>query len=325
MKNVNEFLSKKHDYIVEEYQYKNTTESEIAKVLGVSASAVCRYRHAHGITRLHKNDEWLREQFALGISDTEIAKKINCSTRPIMEGFIRLGLREPKKKRELVVNDNFFSSYNRHSCYWAGFILADGHIEAYTGYGRNVPNYKLKIFLSATDKEHLEKFNKKLSKQNMIKEQTTTLNVTGKSYDMVVFRTSRKQLCLDLINKFEIPHTNKSMKEFISDKIPKEFLKDFIRGYFDGDGSVSNVKHNTRVCILGSETICNQIKGIISKEYGREIGYVTADDKGKTTVYKYNIDRQKDIILFYLFIYDSRSHVYLKRKKDIFKKIFNKI
>ena len=118
-------------------------------------------------------------------------------------------------------NIKFFSDHNENSCYWAGFILADGCIR------KNV----LHIKLSKKDKSHLEKFLKSIESNYTIKDYendysgASCVSISGNWYKS------------DLFNNFGI--TERKTFEVKYPNIPEKYDKHFIRGIFDGDGCIT--------------------------------------------------------------------------------------
>lgn len=313
-------LKKYHDLIKEEFCYKNNDDRSIAKMIGVSDSSVRRYRHANKIYNLYKDTEWLTERFHEGLSSVEASKIINTSPSTISRAWIRLGLRECVKKNILTINNNFFSEYTHESCYWAGFICADGHIEAWEMHGRNVPNYKLKIILSTKDFNHLRLFADSIGENIPVVSRSVTLS-NEKTYEQCELKIARKQICLDLIEKFEIAHTNKSLKEFISTKIPDEFLSDYIRGCIDGDGWIGDKKRHIGIC--GSFKLCSQVRDIFCKKLNIKNVNVCRDKSCVGDLYRVNFYSKDALIKIYEYLYKENS-VYLKRKHDRFKKLVSR-
>lgn len=312
--NLNEY----HDLIIEEFCYKNNDDRSISKIIGVSDSSVRRYRHANKIINLYKDDNWLTERFNEGLSSVAAASLINVSPSTISRAWIKLGLREKEHKNSLTINDNFFSEYNSESCYWAGFICADGHIEAWNMHGRSTPNYKLKIILSEKDRCHLELFANSIGEDIPIKKRNVTLN-NGKTYPQIELKISRKQICLDLMDKFEIAHTNKSMKEFISDKIPAEFLPDFVRGCIDGDGWVKGTSNAIGLC--GSYELCSQVSKIFYDKLG--INEYEPRRDGKSDLFRIEYYSKANLTSIYKYLYKDNS-IFLHRKHDRFLEIISR-
>lgn len=69
---------------------------------------------------------------------------------------------------------------------------------------------------------------------------------------------SSTQLINDLEQNFEIKN-KKSLTCEISNKIPKKYIKDYIRGYFDGDGSITFTSTDT-INFLGTKKTVSFIR-----------------------------------------------------------------
>lgn len=157
----------------------------------------------------------------LFMSNASLAKKYGIHRKTVKECLQSQGVKLRTRTPKTSVNHFFFSEYNAISCYWAGFILADGYI-------RTNRRFNLHIKLQKQDVGHLEKFKSDIEFCGRILEYPDYFSIS----------ISSSQLLFDLADKFEI-HNNKSLTCRISDKIPSEYLKDYIRGYFDGDGCIT--------------------------------------------------------------------------------------
>lgn len=175
------------------------------------------------------------------IGTMELSKKYGVSRTTVQRHLIKNGVKLRKRTPKLRVNHFYFSEYNESSCYWAGFILADGYI-------RTNKRFTLEIKLQKQDVGHLEKFKNDISYEGRVIERPTYHSVT----------ISSSQIVDDLRENFDIT-TRKSLNCEISGKIPKQYLKDFIRGYFDGDGSISYTTTNT-ISFLGTEKTVDFIR-----------------------------------------------------------------
>ena len=123
--------------------------------------------------------------------------------------------------------------YNRHifdkidtseKAYWLGFIIADGYL--------NIDKHMLRIKLGDVDKHHLEKFIQFISGNNeMLKSEEH--NITHKKQWYV--STYSKEITIALQNL--LVEQGKSGNERIP-LIPEEFIRDLIRGLWDGDGFI---------------------------------------------------------------------------------------
>lgn len=318
-------LTPYHDKILNLWQYQNKTDIEIANIIGIcSDSVIRRYRQKNNIIRLYKDEKWLKQQFETGESAVIIAKKINCDPSSIQKAFKKLGFTN-NIKNKIKVN-NIFKDYTPESCYWAGFINADGHIDLYQPEYRKSFNYKLGLTISKKDELHLRKL---ISTLGYTSYRYGTSTIRNKTNENIQFATNKKDISLDLINKFNIFPGKKSCNESMPKNIPKKYMSHYIRGYFDGDGSVGCYNDYLRVCIVAGESFCKQLKDFLSKEKGESIGYIykdTPNDIGnKNNLYKYCIFKQSHIKWFYNYIYKNQDCIKLDRKYDIFYNYYNKI
>ena len=155
-------------------------------------------------------------------------------------------------------NKKFFKEINtEEKAYWAGFIAADGNIRK--------DFLKMRIELNIQDYSHLEKFRKSINGDNPIRESIRPSNHS------CYIDVNCKEFCLDLNNLGIIP--NKSLKLKINfDLIPKELRRHFIRGYFDGDGSINSYQRQSKnylereISFISSKVFLEQILEEINKK-----------------------------------------------------------
>lgn len=141
--------------------------------------------------------------------------------------------------RILCFNNNFFDDVNEISAYWAGFLAADGNINKYND---------VHISLSSKDEQHLYKLYQRLSYNGKICRYKVK-NKTGQllSYSSFVIYGAHN-ISKQLKDKYCIvPNkTNILSPPNISDK----YILNYIRGYFDGDGTLYRVT-NSRALYWG--------------------------------------------------------------------------
>ncbi len=138
-------------------------------------------------------------------------------------------------------NKNYFEVIDTHDkAYWLGFLYADGCVhELYNKDKTKIKSMRLAISLCETDYYHLEKFKKCIDANIPIKKRSTILN--GKTFYYFQIIISCTKLCRDLIDKGCTPRKTYAIKFPNSDIVPHEFMKDFLRGLFDGDGCLNYV------------------------------------------------------------------------------------
>lgn len=149
------------------------------------------------------------------------------------------------RSRTYVKNciDDVFSSYTKESCYWAGFIAADGHIRR----DRNT----LSIKLSKIDYNHLIKFKKFIG---------TGVDVKF-SGNYCYIDITNPYIVSDLKNNFFIETSKTFTLKFPS--IPDEMKSHFIRGFFDGDGSITKTTTITTSFTCASPKFMDELKELM--------------------------------------------------------------
>jgi hypothetical protein len=133
------------------------------------------------------------------------------------------------------INHNFFKSWSPPMAYTLGFIFADGAI-----FDARDSSRTCYVLLSNNDKYLLEQIKKAMSSSHSIytrKPRTIKFN-SGKYYkckESYVIRIGSKNIFTDLCNMGLSPRKSLTIK---LPEIPTPFFSFFLRGYFDGDGSV---------------------------------------------------------------------------------------
>jgi hypothetical protein len=129
-------------------------------------------------------------------------------------------LRLPRSSRRYHFIDDYFSEYTEENSYWMGFISADGHVGVKRG--------RIEIKLHSKDVDRLIAF------RNVVKGDFPIYRYNTRPHVSVVM-FSRKMIN-DLTEKGIGP---KASALRIPLDIPDTCARHFIRGCFDGDGSIS--------------------------------------------------------------------------------------
>lgn len=208
------------------------------------------------------------EQFVINLYNNsfkvgEIAAKYGIHRATVQRILLRNGIELRKSTPDHFYNIEFFNQYTPESCYWAGFIAADGYIRS----DRNC----VAVHLSIADYEHLEKlaFVTGFIGSPKINKKACVLTFNGEWY----------------VEALEKNFGIKSQKTFdtnIPDMIPKHLVKHFIRGYFDGDGCITKSAGYVHVGITsGSNEMLEQIK-----DFFYDNGVVLRTNTGKPNIQK---------------------------------------
>lgn len=202
--------------------------------------------------------------------------------------------------KKYTVNESFFETITRDSAYVLGWVASDGCIQY-------IPKKKYSLRFELKDYDALEMIRELMNSTHQIfkrKDKNT--------YCLVI---DSKKLIKSLLDLKITPRKTYSL-EFPN--IPKEYYPDFIRGYFDGDGSVSINKHNPRAPQLISY-ICSVNKNFlqhIGNYLKDEIGIIPKIHEDSKGFYKLKYGAKESHALYKLLYNDTQN--YLKRKKDIF-------
>ncbi len=217
----------------------------------------------------------------------------------------RLGLKQNRNKPRLSVNENYFEKWSSDMAYILGFTLADGCIieGTYKGYSG-----ALKYGVHKKDVDILEKIKQKLESDHKISFST---------HDAVHFCITSQKIVEDL--KFLGINYRKSLHENIPN-VPKKYIRDFIRGIVDGDGSISFDKRNyPTFSVCGGENTITFIQKNFLDKFGiySKISKRKKYEQSQPLFYiAYRTNSAKTLI-YYLY---NNSTLYLERKFKLAKR-----
>lgn len=162
------------------------------------------------------------------------------------------------------VNEKAFDIITQKESYWIGFILADGCV--CTSYS----HYSLRVGLASKDWEHILKLRDFLGSNYPI--HFSTKKVEDKIFESVILNMTSKYLVDKLISFGIVPNKTYNFKELSVFGLHK---LDFLRGFFDGDGSLSN-----KSCIytIKSKLLLDTIQLLIPKNINFRMWYQKEKD-----------------------------------------------
>nr|DAH00694.1 MAG TPA: endonuclease [Crassvirales sp.] len=225
-----------------------------------------------------------------------IAEKLNCCTANISKRLRKAGIsinrdyskRRKSSREKLYVDESYFKSIDTEDkAYFLGLMYADGSVSKNT------------FYLKLKDEDIIQEFKKYLKAE-------TNIKIINNQYSLTICRQS---MCNDLINQGCYINKTASIRFPFLDK---KLMRHFIRGFYDGDGSLilnANRSHNCLNFTSGSleflQQLQDNLKGVsitnggISKEKNYEVWHLRYGGK------------QVHIILDWLY---NSSNLYLKRK-----------
>ncbi len=214
------------------------------------------------------------------------------------------------------INHDFFKSINsEEQAYLLGFYVADGNV--------NEKRKTFRVKIQKTDEEIINMFSKYIAPESRITiiDGYIIKGRNGKEYQ------GKDQICID-INSSSLVNSlvelgygyNKTYEDLSLPDLSDELMIHFIRGYFDGDGSITKwiakergKKDRVRCKIDFSNKKCcflKEIKSFLFKNgIDFKLNYLQRDN-----MYRLCVSSKSEIEKFKNLIYKNSS-LYLSRKK----------
>ena len=219
----------------------------------------------------------------------------------------RLGLKRKTNKPRLKVNEDYFKKWSSNMAYILGFIFADGGIVKIT---HNGSSDKLGFGQNKKDVDILRKIKQMLSAEQ-------ALSPSGNYAHFSIF----SQVIVDDLKKLGVLY-RKSFRKSRGKipKIPKKYIRDFIRGIVDGDGSISfDKKGYPTLSICGRKEVIVFIRNHFLSKFNiySKIGQPKKNGKLSNVFYiAYRANSAKTLIN-YLY---TNAGLYLERKFKLAKR-----
>lgn len=239
-------------------------------------------------------NKYLNENYTL----KQLGKEFNCSYPTIRNLLNKHKIKSRGNKQGYPRDEFYFNKIDtEEKAYWLGFLYADGCVHS--------NNYEISV--NITDKEHIEKFKTaiKAFNHNITETQDKRFQNAKTLYQ---FSIKDKQLHQDLIKWGCIPQKSLLINKIPN--IPRDYVSHFLRGYFDGDGSLHYLQstNNYRISFIGTKDFLNDIQ----KELQTNVS-LQSNIAGKAYVLQIAGRKQVERILNYLYN-NSKENNRLNRK-----------
>lgn len=228
---------------------------------------------------------------------TDLSEVAITNLVPVSRSVVRRVLKSNDLGRKHIsashsVNHDYFSSVTTEAqAYWLGFLAADGCV---TGKNANV----VSLLLSNKDLAHVELFKSTVS---------STHTISSNSRDCSGIKFHSDKMAKDLA-KYNIVKRKTYTYEWPTN-LSSTLARHFIRGVFDGDGSISG---NFFLC--GTESLLLTIRALFAESCATNPNISVFKRQG-TFGLAYSGRLQLQRLRDYLY---SDATVFLKRKKDKF-------
>ena len=213
------------------------------------------------------------------------------------------------QRRQFNVDDSYFSTENSNMAYLLGFLASDGTVDK--------KNNRIKIGLSSIDKKFLMEIKEELKYEGDILDYITS---NGFSVSELTFTS--QQIKNDLARYNIVP--NKTFTFKFPKNLNKKYWIDFIRGYFDGDGSVSTAGENAikwQICSATKDVLETIVDFFYEEYHIKKVSILEQPRKNSTLYYfQYSTNAAKEI---FPILYEKNSlklpRKYLKFKELVMK------
>lgn len=218
--------------------------------------------------------------------------------------------------RRKIDDENIYANgLNSINSYILGIIYSDGCLS----FDKHTSKYRLTIAMNDIDiMEKIHRImtpNKKLYKYK---------HPNGRSETYSIISTNKE----DIKFLMDIGVKPRKSLEIVYPKIDKKFDKDFIRGYFDGDGSIYESTTNTYYKGIKRQYRYKYFRfttgsSLFAKQLSEKLlennieNNITQDSRLDNRAYYISIYKKKSVNNFFNFIYRD-AEIYMNRKHDKF-------
>jgi intein-encoded DNA endonuclease-like protein len=215
------------------------------------------------------------------------------------------------------VNEYFFERIDtEEKAYWLGFLYADGCV-------RDEGRHKyLALGLSSKDEGHIRLFKKHIESDCPIyKVKTKSHYLEGhlvKECDLSKIHINSNKICENLIKLGCLPRKSLILRFPNIEQVPLQLVHHFIRGYFDGDGTIyvsNKITKQFAVKLLGTYDFLSGVNnffvkmGVKSKRIFK--------DRQESKAFAWAAGGNRNVINLYNILYEN-ANIYLDRKHQKF-------
>lgn len=209
-------------------------------------------------------------------------------------------------------NSNYFEKIDTPAkAYWLGFLYADGYI----GKGKDK---RVRITLKKDDEQHLNKFLQAIEATNTLVKYSQKKD-GEKVFEQAYCCLRDSKLVEDLNNAGCTNRKSYTLTFPNGDILPEHLQSHFIRGYFDGDGSLHSTlsgKNKTpryRITFVGTKSFLESLRHILGKDH------IAIENRETYCMFSISGNKQLVSVLEYLYK-DSEESIELIRKRQIYNK-----
>lgn len=204
-------------------------------------------------------------------------------------------------------NNNFFYKDSEELYYFLGFIASDGYIS----------DNEIEIGVNKKDSHIIERFRDLICPDKPI--------YTKEKTNSVKLKLNLKEEALMIKNMFGMTTSKKHKELKFPQNIPNKYIKDFMRGYIDGDGCIdttkayrgNNVYIGPRLRVLGTYDFLKSFNEYTKKIYYHKTNSISKKEKEDVYLITYNFSTAKNILKK---VYEN-NNICLNRKYERIKEL----
>lgn len=219
------------------------------------------------------------------------------------------------RKRQYTLNENYFQELDsKDKAYFLGFIYADGFITK-RSQGQSI------LGLTLAEIEPIDKFKKYIQTDKKVGYYKKTNSYSDKSYEYKLALISDK-----LVSDIEkLGVTERKTLTLTFPDLKEDLIPHFIRGYFDGDGSVflhkdSREEYSENVYLGINICGTKEFLTALSKHlpFIKEGQCVYKEERKETNCWNLKLISNIRSLELYHYMYKDCDDLYLSRKKEKF-------
>lgn len=237
----------------------------------------------------------------------EICNMINLCDKTISKTLKENGIvikTGPEYLRVHHFNDSYFKSIDSpDKAYFLGLLYADGNVY--------LRRKRVQIALAEEDSYILTEFAKTLGHNGKL--------YIDREFHKLIFDS--EEMCNDLIKLGCTPRKSLSLEFPNSEQVPDHLLSHFIRGFFDGDGSIYFRGKNPQaksVSFVSTKSFLMKLKEVLLKEGIQSSDFLIRYKNKPDSSGEIRFGDKRSVQTFYRFAYDNCENLFLKRKKEKF-------
>ena len=236
------------------------------------------------------------------------------ATRATVSKFLETnGIKTTKGNhyRKYFHDINFFETINtEEKAYWLGFMYADGYIVNHDNrYGED----DFGITLAEDSIDSIEKFKASIKATNPIR-----YDNSKQGQRQVKLVCCSQKTVNDLIDKGVLKGKSLILKP--PTKVPQELIRHFIRGFFDGDGSLMKNQSNSYIAYGIDFTTTYEMAKWLQDTL--QVGNIFPDKRREATWY-FSVGGNQQVLKLCHYMYDNAS-IWMDRKYNRYKELLEK-